>query len=242
MWALGLAGYNAARFGNIFETGHRYQLTGPALPADYRQVVSFAYILPNLYSTLFRPAAFSPGDFPFVVIPYISEKMWPWFIHLPPAYYYSEPIAGVLMVVPAFWLAILPLLGAVKSAWNWLAELPLQEAAVRPPELRWVWWILAGALLCSLASLLLFISSSMRYLADIAPLLTLLSAMGLWWSLDFFRSRPAASRVLLLLAVLLCLASILISLFANFKNGDKRFETNNPALYHAIAQFFTRGR
>ncbi len=50
LWGAGLAWYNYARFGNILETGHRFQLTGGALPANYNDIVSISYILPNLYN------------------------------------------------------------------------------------------------------------------------------------------------------------------------------------------------
>ena len=101
LWGGGLAWYNAARFGSIFETGHRFQLTGPALPANYSQVASIAYILPNLYNLLARPLVFEWNSFPFVFTPYLTGAMWPGFIRIVDPYYFSEPIAGILLAVPA---------------------------------------------------------------------------------------------------------------------------------------------
>ena len=98
--------------------------------------------------------------------------------------------------------------------------------------------MVGGALLCSMAVLLLFISSSMRYLADVAPLASLLAALCLWWAVDFLHQRPHLRRLVLWLAAVLGLASLLIGLLINFHNGDQRFQVNNPELYQAIARFF----
>jgi hypothetical protein len=236
LWVAGMGWYNAARFGSILETGHRYQLTGIALPPDYSKVTSLAYLLPNLYSYIFRPFKFSLPDFPHVFLPFIQESMWPWFIHLPKYYYYAEPVAGILIVVPAVWLIFLPVLGWVKRGWLWLHEQSSSLTGCDTPD--WVWAFFIGGALLVFAPLLVFISTSMRYLADITPMLSILSALGFWWAARFFQTRPAVRKWLALAAVILVLISITISLLVNFTNGDKRFVTNNPALYDAIARFF----
>jgi hypothetical protein len=237
--AAGLAWYNFARFGSLLETGHRYQLTGIALPTDYRQIVSLEYIPPNLYSALIRPFEFEPTQFPFVFSPYISSSDWPNIIHLSPLYYYSEPISGVLLTIPIFWLLLLPGLNILRAAWRWLKEIPpvaVQTAGGNPPKGLWI-IILGGAFFTFLPDMV-FISSSMRYLADFVPFFTILTAMCLWWAYGFFVCHPAWKRILLLLAVVLVVITLLLGLLINFHNGDKRFEANNPALYAAIARFF----
>ena len=52
--ACSLFWYNYDRFGSIFDFGHRYQLTGPALTADYQDITSVKYIIPNLYTYVLR--------------------------------------------------------------------------------------------------------------------------------------------------------------------------------------------
>ncbi len=238
-WAGGLGYYNLARFGSVFETGHRYQLTGPALPSDYSLVISMHYIAPNLYNYLFRPLDYSWKDFPFVFAPFLTEKMWPWFIRLPEYYYSAEPAAGIFLSAPFFWLIALPALRPLRAAWNWANErLPSPPEPPRP-LLTWGWWMIAGAALLNLVSLSVFISSTMRYLADVVPLLTILTGLCLWQELDTLRQKPGFRRLLLAIALILGLASILISLFVNFHVGDNRFEANNPHLYWNIARFFT---
>jgi hypothetical protein len=237
-----LGWYNYARFGNVLETGHRYQLTGLALPTDYSKVMSPTYVAPNLYNALIRPFVFDGKHFPFIFTPFISQKMWPWYIHLPPVYYYSEPITGIFPTIPAFFLILLPIMKPVRAAWRWVHEAPVQAIQPRHPLYSWSWWMVCGALLCSLGVLLVFISSSMRYLADVVPLAGLLSAICLWWAGDFLQEHPGSRGFILGIAAILGLASILIGLLANFQNGDRRFLANNPELYQAIARFFTGGQ
>jgi hypothetical protein len=237
-WGGGLGWYNYARFGNPLESGHRYQLTGPALPNNYQDVFSAAYIPPNLYNLLARPLEVRWGQFPFVFAPYITEKMWPGFIRLSPTYYYSEPVAGIFLAIPIFWLVLLPVGGLLERAWGWLNEHPPGVSRRVHPLAHWVWVILGGALLVSTGLLSIFIMTTMRYEADLVPLMTGLAALSLWWALDWLKARPGLRRLLQLIALLLGLAAIAIGLLVNFQNGDKRFEANNPALYYAIAHFF----
>jgi hypothetical protein len=237
-WAAGLGWYNLARFGSLFETGHRYQLTGPALPAVYSQVVSLQYILPNLYNSLFRPLVYSRNEFPFVFAPNLTDKMWPWFIQLPEHYYSAEPVAGIFLSIPLFWLVALPALAPLRAGWNWLKERSVKPANPVHPLLPWTFWMIAGAVLCNLGSLTIFISSTMRYLADVVPLMTILVGLCVWWGLDFLNRRPGLQRLLLVIVFVLGLVSVLIALFVNFHVSGQRFETNNPHLYRVIAQFF----
>jgi len=241
IWAGGLLWYNAARFGSPLETGHRYQLTGIALPADYGQVFSTEYILPNFYNIMLRPLVIEREGFPFVFTPFIREEMWPSFIHLPETYYYSEPVAGYLFAAPFVLFLLLPLVGWLQAGWRWLdgADWPRDDR--KNPYLPSVFWVAcAGAALINIALLLVFISSSMRYLNDAYFLLFLLSAYGLWWGWERWKSRPAAKFLLPGIFCGLALISLVIGLLGNFQNGDKLFEANNPALYGAIARFFNQ--
>jgi hypothetical protein len=237
-WAGGLGWYNLARFGSILETGHRYQLTGPALPADYSQVISPAYIGPNLYNYLFRPLVLSWKKFPYLFAPTLNEQMWPWFIRLPKYFYAAESVAGIFLSIPAFWLALLPILRPLRSVWNWVNERPSEKEEAAHPLLPWAGWMVGGAVLCNLGSLLVFISSTMRYLADVAPLMTLLTGLSIWWGVDFLRRRPGARRWVLAAVVALCLLSVLIGLLVNLSSGSQRLEVRNPDLYWTIAHFF----
>ena len=241
MWGAGLAWYNAARFGSILETGHRFQLTGPALPADYSQVASISYILPNLYNLLVRPFVVKWHSFPIVFTPYITVAMWPGFIPIVGAYYFSEPITGILLGVPAFWLSLFPIFRLIRSAWDWLKEKPgiAPQPTIYHQSFSWIWAMAGGAAFCSLMTLMVFIMTTMRYEADLTPIMTVFTALAVWQTVGYLRSHPGAVRLVLLLAAVLIFISLAISLLANFQNGDKRFLTNNPELYSALAHFFT---
>jgi 4-amino-4-deoxy-L-arabinose transferase-like glycosyltransferase len=236
LWAGGMAWYNYARFGSLLETGHRYQLTGMTLTSDYRATFSTAYILPSLYNYLLRMFHFDFHDFPFVFAPFIREDMWPWWIKLPENYYYPEPVAGLLTAVPVLWVAFLPLFGWVRAGWLWLNERP---PAARPHTAStWLWVWLAGGFACLFAPLLLFTTNSMRYLADVVPLLVLLAALGWWKGLLYVQRQPVWRGFLSLAVLILIVVSIGMSLLVAFGVGDKRFEANNPALYFQLAHFF----
>lgn len=237
--AFGLAWYNTARFGSPFETGHRYQLTGPALPADYRQIASVKYIPPNLYNALVRPLNFSWREFPFVETPFIKESMWPGFISLPPAYYYTEPIAGLLFSTPVVWLALLALLGPLRRLWYWLNERPSDPPQAATPPRGWLWFLFAGAWLLILGGQVVFIASSMRYLAELVPLAVMLAALGLWRGLELLEDCSGWRSTVLFLVGLLCLYTALVGVLGGFANPEARFEGNNLALYTAIHSWFS---
>lgn len=241
LWAGSLAWYNYARFGSIFETGHRYQLTGPALPEDYTRISSPAYVIPNFYNYLLRPLEFSMTEFPPVYAPYIAESMWPRWIQPPPYYYYAEPVAGLLFAVPGTWQGMLPLIGLLGRFWRWLNEkLPTDAHKPSPAFGPLAWWMIAGGCIFTLAPLMVFISSSMRYLADATPLASALAALGCWWGLGRSGDRPGTRYLLLSAALILTIISISFSLLANFANGYQRFEAVNLTLYSNIADLFGR--
>jgi hypothetical protein len=243
LWGACLAWYNYARFGNILETGHRYQLTGGALPADYRNIVSASYILPNLYNLLARPMEVHWGEFPFFFTPYIRNDMWPKLLLYPrnPNYFYNEPITGIFVSIPTIWFLLFPLIFIpLRFLWNWLKERPATSLSIRDrPLSNWLSWMGIGAVILNLGILSIFIFSTMRYEADLTPLLTILIALSLGWESIIFHSRPRFWRMLLFVVGISMLFSIIIGLLTNFQNGDWIFKNNNPHLYQVIAHLLT---
>jgi hypothetical protein len=236
-WGLGLGAYNFARFGTVLEFGHRYQLTARGLPENYNDISSVRYILPNLYNLLVRSFHYNPREFPFIQIPSINESLWPAFIHLPPHYLSDEPAAGIFKVVPIFWVILLPLLIPARSVWNRLRNIPAKTSPPSHPSLPWVWWMAGGAALCILGSLSIFIASNLRYLMDLVPLLTILSALSFWWTLQLLGESRPWKIVLCILLIFLGVASIIYGLLAGFGEYPFRFQTINPQLYTEIARF-----
>lgn len=237
LWAVGLGWYNWARFGNVLQTGWRYQLTGPALPTSQVAFFSLDYILPNLYSYFIHLPVFTPSEFPFIAIPFRNETIWPWFLQPPTNYYYPEPVASILVIVPSVWLIGLPVIGWLRRGVYWLHESPW-PVRNRTLAYKSVWAMLLGGGLMLFLPLTVFISSSLRYLSDLLPFLTLLTAFSLWWSLEFFEQRPGLQRLIILLAFILLTTGILIGIFGNFITGDNLFEARNLDLYVRLKQFF----
>jgi len=215
--AAGLGWYNFARFGSVLEVGHRYQLTGPALPADYSKVISAAYALPNLYNYFFRPFAVEQL-FPFLSAPWIKEAMWPFFIRLPRDYYYSEPVTGLLPAVPYLVLGLIALAAAIRPILRRiLAANPGFDRDHRwgtPAEPHFLWLCagLAGAALTEAASILIFISSSMRYELDIQPALLMLACLGVFAGTQALAGRSGWRRLFLISTTAVLLASLGIGL------------------------------
>lgn len=234
----GLLLFNYARFGSLFETGMRYQLTGDALPEDFKLIYSAGYILPNAYSDLVRPLQATPGVFPFVSTPYVLDHMWPNYIHRPATFYSGEPVAGVFATVPFLWaLLLLPLWGAARFA-HWVNEEALVRSGTSAAGLpRWAALLLGGTLLVQCLLSFSFVMTTMRYLADFTPLLVVCVAV-LVWMVYARLPNPAWQRLLLVVTGLLCAASLLLSFFVNMQGGAERFLINNPALYGKIALFF----
>lgn len=235
--AAALGWYNYVRFGSVFESGHRYQLTGPALPTDYGRVFSLDYAIPNLYTAFLRPLRLE-GSFPFVSVPWIKPDMWPSLVDLPPDYYYSEPVAGLLWVLPVVSLAILAGAGGL---WRLLQADPRPAREAGPPERAgWSWLAacLAGAALLEAGVLLVYVASSMRYLADLAP--TWIALAGLVVGRAWGASAGPPWKRAALAAAWLGAASLTaaIGLLVGVTGYHGLFEDLNPALYEQLRGLF----
>ena len=239
VFAAGIAWLNFTRFGSIFETGLRYQLTGDALPEDLSQLFAFRYFLPNLYLNLLQPFAFTPGSFPFFIA--TADNSWTRFIRYPKDYFFGEQITGILYCVPFLWLLIVPAWALLRKGWRWVKETPItQQDNPRPGMPIWMWVTLIGGFLTAFLVNMMYLFSTMRYLADYYPILLIITCVLLMGVIE--RSRYSRlNRGLLLIAIcLLSAATIVISLFINFTCGDRRMLNENPALYTKLEQFFNK--
>jgi hypothetical protein len=228
--------YNNARFGSILESGHRFQLTGLALPEDYGLVTSFRYILPNLYSYLARLPLFELR-FPFLSVPWVKEGAWPGFIPLPESYYYTEPVAGLISLVPVIGLAGLIALGWFYLIFHRAVTLKSVEVSINRSWLPWLTVWLGGAAMLELLVLLVFISSSLRYLADLAATWILLATVfstvarshltgGTWRRLITFAWLAASGM------------TVLFGLLVGLTGYTGAFRDLNPTLYQRLIELF----
>ncbi|MCG2785074.1 MAG: hypothetical protein L6461_08210 [Anaerolineae bacterium] len=233
-----LLGYNYARFGSIFEFGHRYQLTGPALPANYQEVSSVEYILPNAYTYILRSPDFS-SEFPFVSVPWVKEKMWPSFIRLPENYYYSEPTAGILFLVPLVGLTVLFLLRFFWLLLDGEIHFGRKVGQQGPPmALSWLSHSLLAYVLIQLAILLVFISSSLRYLFDITPALILLSSLFVAANLKNLAQKTFQERLLAFSWLLISGLSMLSGILIGLTGSSNHFANHNPQLFESLLNWF----
>ncbi len=256
--ACGLCWYNYDRFGSIFEFGHRYQLTGPSLTANYEDISSVKYILPNTYTYIFRPPALG-GEFPFFTVPWIKEKMWPAFIHLPEHYYYTEPVAGILFVVPLLGLTALLL---IRLFWLFIngditrndlneGTSPRKEETLRSqgalPQsdtatglFSWFGFLLLVYLVIQMFVLLSFVNSAMRYLVDISPALIVLSTMFAGYYVRTWDRNPYFVKATASLWILASTLTVLAGFLIGFTGDKNNFLNENPALYYRLVEWFVR--
>ena len=148
-------------------------------------------------------------------------------------------MAGILWLVPVTGLALV-----IFIRYLWLKvdqSLPQRSALLKDEDrslLSWLHISLAGSGILQLVLLLVFISSSLRYLADFTLIGILLvtifiAQISASFQLEKFRRG--------LLATLWLGASGLTAIFAiivNISGYALGFERNNPALYHFIERLF----
>ncbi len=209
----GLFAYNFERFGNPLEFGLNYQLTGA-----YEAMVqhfSAGYVRFNAYVYYLAPAQWS-RYFPFVEPVHLPGA--------PPGYYSSEYVYGILSNLPFSWFALLAPLALLR----------------RPPGERGTLAAFAGSLAAFYgavgAFLLLFVTSTARYMVDFAPVLVLLACVGL---LGAERLAPPGWRrsALRSAAVALALFSVGVSALLNVQLLDLVRQTN-PAVYRGLSHAF----
>jgi hypothetical protein len=236
--ACSLAWYNYIRFGSIFEFGHRYQLTGLSLTEDYGDQISTSYIIPNLYTYVLRLPSLS-GEFPFVIISWIKEDMWPFFIRIPENYYYPEPTAGILFVIPLIGFAAILLIRLVWLLLNGDVAFTRSGVTANSPFF-WFGFSMLGYVLIQMFLLFAFVSSSMRYLFDLSPALIVISTMFFGFHIQSFEKKPYVVKILSGLWMLASLLTINFGFLVSLTGSQNNFLNKNPQLYYQLLEWFSR--
>ena len=235
-----LAWYNYARFGNIFEFGHRYQLTSWGMASSYRDFFSWRNILPNLYN-YFLNGYRTLNVFPFI------KPIWgvagiPFLRATAVANYHAEQVAGILITSPIILVGCLPVFLACRKVWAWLDE---PEKETRDVFVRFISdegnTIYAGMLVLMISLLLplsLISFNSMRYLFDFSLTASLTSAMGI--GIIFLSGKISAifKGFLAILILVLSLYSSFVGILLGITSYGARFEHLNPELFEQITRFF----
>ena len=237
--AISLAWYNSIRFDSIFEFGHRYQLSGLSLTEDYRDQVSLDYMVPNLYTYVFRLPALQ-GKFPFITIPWIRENMWPFFIRLPKNYYYPEPAAGILFVIPLLGCTALLLIRLFWLLINGDVSLVRKQKNMTSSTFLWFGLSALGYICVQMLVLLAFVSSSLRYLFDLSPALIVLSTMFAGYHVQSFEIKPYLARAISYLWILASGLTVITGFLIGFTGSQNNFLNKNPQLYHQLLGWFSR--
>ena len=216
--AAGYAWYNYARFGSVAEFGYSYQLTGFNIHETAGQTFSLAYIPLNLFKTLLNPFE-TKTSFPF-----IRPTLWAgpsWFYGYRPKIYYllAESITGILVGSPFLVFAF-------------IAGLRKKQ------DINWISTSLIGSTLLIFLTLQIFFYTTMRYLLDLVPALTLLAVTGFWQGLHLLKPRRPAQYLFAILGAGLWAYTILVSFLLAFSSNLQRFRTLNPELIQQLTWTF----
>jgi hypothetical protein len=235
--AIGMGLYNFIRFGSWFEFGIQYMLTGMDLHAN---TFSLANVPINLHNFLINPFR------TLQVFPYIKPELGGRFIFFPissPANYYSEHVTGLLLTVPFILFTGIPIVYLARYAWGLIAgrigNFPFRDDRFGDDFFRWTALVLMGTTLLTFVPILLFIAGNMRYLADVVPLLVLLSTFGLFMGRQYLEGKSTSVFWFNLLVVVLTVYSITVSLLLAVTGAEARFEHLNPILFDKLTRWFT---
>jgi hypothetical protein len=159
---IGLAWYNWARFGSIFEFGLRYQLTSTDYLNFGNTLFSTGNIAGNLYNYLTHTFTIT-SNFPYAkAVENIGT---------------NERMVGLLFTVPFILLALTaPMISIYK-------QIRIGNNAKDDDQAKLLSWLIlsvAGTTVINFAAILLYYYAATRFLVDVAPSLLLLSTIGFW--------------------------------------------------------------
>jgi len=224
-----LAWYNWARFGSLSETGFTYQLAGPYIQKHLHEVMSYKYIVQNVYNYFLVPPQMQ-DHFPFVFSNGGNIQSILPFLDLPD-FYNTNPVTGLIYIVPFIFFSVL---SVVKRK-------TLHRAGIQPPETDphfvWLRRTLAGGVLIALFFLLVFFWAAMRYVMDFMPMLMLLSIIGYCQGYTSAKAR-GWERYMVAAGILIVGLSIVVSPLLGISSSLKLFERKNPALLSWFIELF----
>jgi hypothetical protein len=207
--------YNKLRFDDWLEFGSNIQLSG--FP---RFRLSSIYLLPNLYSYVFRGWS-SDCTFPYLFQVWNAGlAAFPASFKLPHDYQAIEPVVGWAVSVPLAWL--FPL-GFVLAPWA--------GALTRQRDRAFVFCLLCFGVLAAVTGVvgLGLYGATMRYLSDIMFGLVLLALLG-GYALYFHRFGRAAPRAVGGALLALTAVTVCIGLLLGYQGYNEHFSRYNPTL------------
>jgi hypothetical protein len=236
----GMLWYNKIRFNSWFEFGLRYLLTGVNFHKYYSEAWSLGNFLPNFNNYLINPFR-TLTIFPYVKPDWGGRLLFIYF--KAPPHYSPEQVSGLIPTLPFIFVSLVPLFYLFRAGWRIFAS----GSAARCPadsqillELKeWTFLSIGGASLLAFLPILFYISNNMRYLADVVPMLVLLSILGFWQGTDLLAMRPGLRRCFVTLVILLVVYSVVVSLLLAITGNEARFEHLNPVLFETLTHWLT---
>jgi len=190
---LGLAAYNYARFESIFDFGFEYQLTVYDNKQYEGVMFSDQYVAANIYNYIFKSPE-KADTFPYFKAAQGSEDEA--FGQSIPDLYYAERVTGLIYVFPFLVFAFIPVTQRIKAQNHHL--------------LKWIRTLLSGSTLIAMSSLFVFIYSTMRYMNDFTPSLTLLAIIGFWSGYEATSSDKFVQFAYSIIGIILAIVSIAV--------------------------------
>lgn len=231
--------YNYDRFGDVLETGYRYQLT--RREGSWQNVFDLRYLLPNLYNYLLNSYRTLP------VFPYVKPKLGvesvPYIGVVYPHMYRPEIITGMALVAPAHVFAVFLAWWVVCAGAAFkprsVCAAPSDEGVEAHSRLRW----LAGALLVTaiLGALPIgaYYWAANRFMLDFMPVLAIASCLGAWAAIDRYRAGSLERVAFPALVLVLLVVSIMMALLLGISGDSLRFEKENAELFEWLTRAFT---
>ena len=164
--------------------------------------------------------------------------MWPSFIHLPEHYYYTEPVAGILIIVPLIGLAALLIMRLFWLFINGELSLPGNKEDAFNSLFSWFGFSMLGYVAIQMLILLIFINSAMRYLLDISPALIVLSTMFVGYYVQSVEKNPYFNKLVSYAWILAALITVISGFLIGFTGDKNIFLNQNPQLYYQLYEWF----
>lgn len=231
--AIGLAWYNWARFGSVFEFGYYYQLAGFNLQSFYHNLFSRVYVLQNLYNYIFNPFQVS-NHFPFIEPVSGSESAVFASYDLPKAYVVEGKITGFLYSCPFVIFGLIPVVGLFVYLFRkFIAKSKgevVEEQSIHT-------WIDLSLTICSISAFIptmMFFFAATRYMGDFFPFLSILGIIGYWESYRLVNNQSKSRKLIAVLGFSLAVYSILITTILAFTTRLSWFNSYNPGLMSGL--------
>jgi hypothetical protein len=229
--------YNKLRFDAWFDFGLSKQLsTMPFRTAP-------GYLLPNLYSYLFRPLHRS-CQFPFMSAPAgLEARAFPGGFTLPRGYAAPEPVAGLVNATP--WVLLAGVAAVLVAVTLWRARrapAPDVRAAGERRARASLWCAVSFLVLGTVTGLaeVTEFFASMRFLGDVAGGLVLAGAWAACALYGRARAESWPGRVATAVIVGLAGVTIAIGLLLGVQGYDQMFQRHNPELFARWVRVLSR--